>query len=281
MRIQKNIAIAIAVAGWSFTTATPVFAQYSEQVPFNLQAEVILQDAKEIDPQIFFYDLETGASVDVDLIDDERQGVTFRENMVLPGSLFAPELIDSELTVQYEITNNMAGFDIVGFGITNPSFYTRPFTPVGIECDTVPMGPCWASEGIGAKTILSDSMLNALPGPIEALFTALFEEEQFLHSYSFNAGEELMYAQLDDPMGTAVSPMYMMAQATPIFAGTTQSNFYFSHGLPHSNILGVAVDGDGNEVLFSNIQVAPVPLPAGALLLGAGLIGLGAMRRRA
>jgi len=121
----------------------------------------------------FFLNEETGSTEAPALVNEGQAAVTVTETEAFGGG-----------AIEYTVTNNMAGWDIVGFGVTNPGFYTDAFVDRSIGCilsedDGFPNSSCWNAETVrrGQKF---ESALEA------EVFDLLLGEDNVFHAYSFN-----------------------------------------------------------------------------------------------
>lgn len=337
--MNKNNIFAAALAG---CIASPIAAMAipTEQITggagFELISEGPLLDLPPAEGEqsvdaFFFYDIETGDEIEVKVVEEGPPPVSVFEELVKPGSVRNPfseygnqfeiegmnynDVYQPDV-VQYTVINNLAEFDIVAFGVTNPGYGTNAFTPEGIECETVVSGNCWSSETVSKNDLREFSETEEQA----EMLALIFDEDRVLHFYAFDENEEDIYRDPNSPLEIgAVKPSddprlsdlppevlaqldkdFFFEQAlaqeaagadgppdgqeapTAILANSISDHFFFENGLPASNLFGIGVGANGQQILFTNVQLntpSQVPLPAGALLLMSGLAGMGALRK--
>lgn len=125
-----------------------------------------------------------------------------------------------------------------------------------------------AAGGLGVKGGIFDSA--ALDGQIDERMTFSFDQDVKMMSIMFSAYDD------NDPYNIYVDSG---AGLTLITADAMTNPYTFTPFLV-GNTLRIALDGNSSAFRVSGLTVSAVPLPAGGLLLLAGLGGLGALRRR-
>ena len=120
--------------------------------------------------------------------------------------------------------------------------------------------------------------IDTSPGEVEgASFTyTLGADDPGITGFAvFAAGEYLLY---DSSEFTFSDGVYAGSFST-FGLGDNENNS--TPGLSHITFFDTAAPGNGNGGANPPPNLAPIPLPAGALLLLSGLVGFGAMRTRA
>jgi hypothetical protein len=109
-----------------------------------------------------------------------------------------------------------------------------------------------------------------LDGQIDERMTFTFSQAVRLISVTFSfIDDDDEYDVLVD-FGSGLSPVALNALSNPfLFAADTVGTAF-----------RIAVDGNASAFRVSSITFAPVPLPAGGLLLLGGIAGLAVLRRR-
>ena len=163
---------------------------------------------------------------------------------------------------RYTITNNTAGSELRGVGITNPG----PFTLAGYD------GACFDFANTGGHCYFGQTIFENQWSSFEVGFngeTALDVWGSFesVLGDDYNNGDGVVHWYDGSEVGLG--------------GNETEDGFFFDNGQLASNLLGFLNTGNGN-VYFQTAPNTPpaVPLPAAGWMLIAGLGGLAAAGRR-
>lgn len=188
-------------------------------------------------------------------------------------------------------------FLLAGLLLASPSLGTaRATTLTEASLPNGAFSPLWSQPtqvgggitqitGTGSGNVYDNFVLTALPAGAQTL-TFNFTAPQGI-DWSFAAGGNLFYSQQPfrwgwdgTPFGAVSLDYYTRAQSRTLTLGPTFSGpLYIAMNFTYGAALPYTIDIPSNGTVTP--PVSPVPLPAGALLLGAGLVPLLVRRRRA
>ncbi len=177
-----------------------------------------------------------------------------------------------------------------GYTAGAPASLSPNWTVTEGSVDVIPVGPLYTWYGTGQYVDLNGSNGDATAGRIETTVNLLAGKTynlSFNYGYNVNSGfNESMnfgitgaYAGLLSSLDFgSVAPPVMNSFGTTFTVGVSGAyTLFFADGQAGSPFND---DDDQGGPILDNVSLTSVPLPAGAPLLLAGLVALGALRRR-